>query len=652
MKKILNIALAAAMLTLACACNKVLDEQPRTFYEPGFFKTEAGVQGGLTSLYRSLRLVYGQGYYFNSLETGTDEYTYGWSADNNFKDADLSGVGSLTPSSCRSEVLWNMAFGTINTANGIIENATESGLDAQYIAEAKFFRAFFYFQLVKTFGGVPLDLGAGELKFNSIPSRVSVRNTVPEVNDKIFADLVDAEKDLPATDRMTGTATKTAARLVLAQAYLTYAWWLENPKGIPTYPECSRDASEASSYFQKAYDTALAAINDPGPFALQETFRDVSLGPNDRNSEIVLYADHNNISEQYNESSFGWSNGNAPENFVGWFVIWNYSGDMKIRYKLCDDDDDKKTFNPVQREAVQALGRPWTRMAPTVEALRKFADDRDSRRDGTFTTVFRANWVRGGEKTESAIGANNLPVHMGEPILTFLFNETEDNTINYRVSKDDKEQALIGAAIGAGEKAGRSDFVYDINHINRRVYPAIWKHGPYRTDNDGTGLGSPNGASTRPFNILKFSELYFIAAEAAVKGASGAKSAKDLLSVIVKRAGKWNYSNAEDAAVEADYGDALVADMPSAITIDYILDERMREYFADGIRWFDLARTQTWAERAGKYTIANSYEAPTEHTRTIDNFMYLRPIPQTQINGLVMDEADKKAYQNPGYPTE
>ena len=188
MKKILNIAIAAAMLTLGCACTKVLDEQPRTFYEPGFFKTEAGVQGGLTSLYRSLRLAYGQAYYFNSLETGTDEYTYGWSADNNFKDADLSGIGSLTPSSHRSDVLWMMAFGAINTANGIIENAEDSKLDVQYIAEAKFFRAFYYFQLVKTFGGVPLDLGAGELKFNSIPSRVSVRNTVPEVYDKDFPD--------------------------------------------------------------------------------------------------------------------------------------------------------------------------------------------------------------------------------------------------------------------------------------------------------------------------------------------------------------------------------------------------------------------------------------------------------------------------------
>ena len=34
--------------------------------------------------------------------------------------------------------------------------------------------------------------------------------------------------------------TKTVARLYLAKAYLTYAWWLKNPNNIPTYPECQR----------------------------------------------------------------------------------------------------------------------------------------------------------------------------------------------------------------------------------------------------------------------------------------------------------------------------------------------------------------------------------------------------------------------------
>lgn len=644
MKKILNIALAASLLFLGCACNKVLDEQkPRTFYEPTFFKTEAGVQGGLTSLYRSLRLIYGLGYYFNINETGTDEYTYGWSADSNFKDADLSGAGSLTPSSSRSRDLWEMAFKTINTANGIIENAEEAKLNIQYIAEAKFFRGFYYFQLVQTFGGVPLDLGSGSLKFNNKPVRVSVRNTVPDVYAAIFKDLEDAVKDLPDSPRKTGTATKAAARLVLAKAYLTYGWWLKNPKSIPTYPDCTRNSGEAATYFQKAYDTALAGIAEPGPFALQETFRDVSLGSNDRNSEILLYADHTDQSELFNESSFGWSNGNPPENFAGWMTIWNYCGDMKI------NTNDGKEINPVQREAIQALGRPWTRMAPTVEALLKFTDARDSRADGTFTIVYRGNWQKGSSQAPYCIGANGLQINQNEPVLSFLFNATNDASISY---------AKGNALVGAGVKAGRADFVYDINMINRHVYPALWKLGPYRTDN-GSGLGSPNGASTRPFNILKFSEFYFVAAEAAVMGATGAKSAKDLLAVIVKRAGKWTYSNAADAPVSADNGDALVADMPATIDINYILDERMREYFGDGFRWLDLVRTQTWAERAGSYTIGDDYYKADDpathvrsHTRTIEDYMYLRPIPQNQINGLVMDEADKAAYQNPGYPTK
>ena len=48
--------------------------------------------------------------------------------------------------------------------------------------------------LVQTFGGVPLDLGAGELKFNTSPSRKSVRNTVPEVYTKaIFPDLLTSD---------------------------------------------------------------------------------------------------------------------------------------------------------------------------------------------------------------------------------------------------------------------------------------------------------------------------------------------------------------------------------------------------------------------------------------------------------------------------
>ena len=83
--------------------------------------------------------------------------------------------------------------------------------------------------------------------------------------------------------------------------------------------------------------------------------------------------------------------------------------------------------------------------------------------------------------------------------------------------------------------------------ISRRVYPGLWKLGPYRTDN-GTGPGQPNAGSTRPYNIAKFSELYLIAAEAAVKGATTKpdKSARELVNVLRDRAGKWTFNNAEN----------------------------------------------------------------------------------------------------------
>ncbi|MEI9957324.1 MAG: RagB/SusD family nutrient uptake outer membrane protein [Ferruginibacter sp.] len=191
---------ALIVLFSSSGCKKILKEEPRSTYTPDFFKTDKGVQGGITSQYAHMRYIFGQPYYYNTLETGTDEYTWGQSADQNFKDMDMSGVGSITASSSRSDVLWPVAFSNINTASGIIENAAAVGVSNALIAEARFFRAFDYFLLVQTFGGVPLDLGAGILKFNTTAVRTSVRNTVPEVYTKgIFPDLIKAATDLPAT---------------------------------------------------------------------------------------------------------------------------------------------------------------------------------------------------------------------------------------------------------------------------------------------------------------------------------------------------------------------------------------------------------------------------------------------------------------------
>ena len=633
----------ALALIFATSCSDILDEQPRSIYEPTFFQTERGVEGGITSMYAHLRYIYGQAYYYNSCLTGTDEATYAQSADGNFKDADLSGVGSLTASSSRSDVLWGTAFSNINTANGVIENGSKVGVSDALLAEAHFFRGMDYFLLVQTFGGVPLDLGAGELKFNISTSRTSVRNTVPEVYTKaVFPDLKTAVTELPDKPRVTGGVTKTVARLYLSKAYLTYGWWLENPNNIPTYPECDRtdpDGHDAAWYYQQAYDIATEAIDNPGPYGLMESFYQVNAGPYDRNKEILLYADHTQEDEYYNGGSLSYGSGGAPDNFAGWMMNWNYT-DIQAK------DKDGNTISPVIRVAEQAYGRPWTRMAPPHGVFTKTFKDKtkDSRYDGTFTTVYRGNWSTNGKDWTTVSGANGIAVAEGEPLLTFL--PEDDPNIQY-------PDGAGNSNTGAGVITGRGDYVMGPSAISRRVYPGLWKLGPYRTDN-GTGPGQPNAGSTRPYNIAKFSELYLIAAEAAVKGATTKpdKSARELVNVLRDRAGKWTFSNAENKEMDEDYGSQLTAETPATIDINFILDERSREYFGEGYRWFDLVRTQKWNEYADEYQICGTEKGDREiktYTRTIKPGHYLRPIPQGQLDGMEMSADEKKNYQNPEY---
>ena len=636
--KIRVLGTAALALFLTASCSDILDEQPRSSYDPTFFKTEKGVEGGVTSMYAHLRYIYGQAYYYNSCLTGTDEATWGWSADGNFKDADLSGVGNLTATTCRSDALWGTAFSNINTANGVIENGAEVGVNESLVSEARFFRAFDYFLLVQTFGGVPLDLGSGELKFNITPSRTSVRNTVPEVFTKaIFPDLLTAIENLPANPRVTGGVTKTVARLYLAKAYLTYAWWLKNPNNIPTYPECQRtdpDGHDAAWYFQQAYDVAVTAIENPGPFGLQESFWMVNAGPNDRNMEILLYADHTQEDEYYNGGSLSYGGGGAPDNFAGWMMNWNYTDARSA--------DNQAVIN---RIAEQCYGRPWTRMAPPLGVFTKtFADKvNDSRYDGTFTTVYRGNWSTAGQNWESVTNANGMKVKEREPIFSFVFQDMDKIDYAGEGSKSN---------LGAGTLPGRPDWVLGLDAVGRYVYPGLWKLGPYRTDN-GSGAGQPNAGSTRPYNIAKFSELYLVAAEAAVEGAAtqAGKSVRDLVNVLRARAGRWTYSNAEYKEVDRDFSAEMTAATPATIDINYILDERSREFYGEGYRWFDLVRTQKWNEYADSYVICGGKgdHNPQTYSRTIEAFHYLRPIPQGQLDGMEMTEEEKDAYQNPGY---
>ena len=648
------------MIGSLVSCSDILTETPRSIFTPEYFKTDAGVMGGLNYMYFHLRYLQPNGYYYETCEAGTDEYTWGQNVNADSKNLDFSGAGAITADNCQTYRLWNNVFPNINTASGIIENATASGtISAALIAEARFFRAWDYLMMVQTFGGVPLDLGAGELKFNTSTSRTSIRNTVPQVYTKaIFPDLLKAVNDLPATSRLTGTANKTLASLYLAKAYLTYGWWLQNPNNIPTYPVCDRtdpDGHNAAWYFQQAYTVATAAIgNAPTAIGLMTYYYDVNVGSKDYNKEVLLMADHTQSSALYNGQDLSYSTGGDLDYFANWMTTFNYTN-----LKSSSSATTWTNVGSVSRYVIQSEGRPWAGIATPISVFTNtFADKtNDSRYDGTFGTVFRGNWTQAGNSATTLYGANFLPVKNGDPVLTFL--DSDPGTVVYPASG-----VLTNSGVGAGVMPGRADFVVAPRAISRLVYPSLWKIGPYRTDN-GTGLGGQNAGNTRPFPIAKFSELFLIAAEAAVKGATTSAvagtyandgTARGLINVLRARAGKWYWSNNGNAALVADNSAAMIAATPTTIDINYILDERSRELFGEAHRWFDLVRTQTWSARAGSYEICDITGASTgDHvpvivTRTIPTTAYLRPIPKGTIDGFTAMTADERtAYQNPGY---
>jgi hypothetical protein len=581
-----------------------LEEEPRSSYTAEYFKTPEGIAAALTSVYSDLRWFYGPiGLLYYSVN-GTDEATAGDNADGFAKNIDAynfdTGVSTNNP-------IWDNTFPFINTCNGIVDLGAEAGVDPALIAEAKFLRAHHYFLLVRSYGGVPLDLGSGELKLNTSPIRFSVRNSVEEVYDVIIKDLQDAIEVLQPNPRVIGGANKVVAQHFLAKVYLTYGWWLE------------RNGKSAGNYYQQAYDTALDAIRNSGDFRLQTTFRDVNLAANDRNKEWLFFADHTDQSYTYDDSASG--SGGSEAN-----------AHMKSnRSNLAITADFELTVNGnkfVWRQAVQDVGRPWRSIAPTYETLTKtFADkENDSRYAGTFTTLHRANY--------QAVPSWNGVVLKGMNDIEIVDGDTAHYYPTYEING-----LLYDADNRFAYLPNKPYAIWTPSLTSRHNFPGCWKFGPDRADKVPQ-TGSFNDASTRPFPIAKLSETYLIAAEAAVKGAStqGGYSARDLVLVLRKRAA---FPGREDA---------IVAATPDAIDIDYILAERSRELWAECHRRYDLIRTGKLEEYAGQYSICENRSIVKQTvTRNIQSHHYLFPIPQGQFDNMDMTDEEKKNYQNPGY---
>lgn len=311
MKNIFFI-IAIMILLFTGGCSDFLEETPQSFLSPTtFFNSEKNIEIGVNGIYDVLGNRglgdninfgnYNQGL-FSMGVVGTDQMrSLADNTSNRFHQMDLF---AYTSSSEIPRDVWRAHYIGINRANTVI-NRTEPLLNNEnfdsekvkrYLAEARFLRAFFYFNLVRFYGDIPLKLT--ETASLTAEDVVSIaRSPILDIYEQIEKDLLFAQQYLLLPSQMNdsdnGRAKKTAAWSLLARVYTTWA----------TYP--LKDTSKwalAKEYAKKVIDS--------GEHKLLDNFIDV-FGIEDRsteiNDEIIFAVKFSNVVNE--GSSLGGHNG-------------------------------------------------------------------------------------------------------------------------------------------------------------------------------------------------------------------------------------------------------------------------------------------------------------------------------------------------------
>lgn len=232
MKRIISIATMFSLLMLFSCVE--LDLVPYSQFSPeNFFKNESDANSAVIAAYSGFMNTTVFNQYSEVVHTqGTDDAE--WGNGRNTGNSDKNDFDKLkyTPESKLVYTFWTAYYAGINKCNYAIDNIlamAESTITeekrAVFIGEAKFIRAFYYFELARYFGGVPVVTK----QTTSLEGLKVTRNSADEVYNLIISDLEYASEVLPVKSQYSSTelgrATKGAALGLLSKVYLTKEDW-------------------------------------------------------------------------------------------------------------------------------------------------------------------------------------------------------------------------------------------------------------------------------------------------------------------------------------------------------------------------------------------------------------------------------------------
>lgn len=327
--KIKSVLLLLAVITFTGCSEDYLDKtEEYTIDSENYFNSEDDYYNALIGVYDIL-----QSTYVNVLlgEIASDNTLSGGESATDVIGFQQVDEMSHTPINDNLDDVWDWNFAGVQRANYILEFQDKTDFEGKetIIAETRFLRAYFTFELLKWFGPIPIK---GDERFVLGDEQTIPRASREEVYNQIESDLQFAIDNLDYTAPETGRATKGAAMALKGKVHL----------------------------FQEEFDDAanvLTTLIDNGPYALSD-FETLFEQEGENNEESVFEVQYTG-EEGAGFDCLQCSEGNVAVGFQG---IRNYSGPLfesgfsfnvptQEAYDMFSDEDIRKDLSILDIEA-------------------------------------------------------------------------------------------------------------------------------------------------------------------------------------------------------------------------------------------------------------------------------------------------------------
>ena len=701
------LSMLALLGTTSCG-EDFLKEDAGHKYTDALLEDEAGALKMAAGLYGNIRWHFGYEWAYGITLYGCDEFTNGadltsepWNTyDNRLNPQDCTPALGAANKNCPAvSALWDEMYYGISTANLVIAKAVNvSNEDSRNKAmgEAYFLRGYNYYRLFCQYGGVVLQLDPADGTVKKNFDRASEDETLAQ----IISDFENAYKMLPTDKwRGNGTWTKYTAAHFLAKALL--------------YRQSERCASWASKYDKNSDLNRVVSLCDEviNACPLASDYWDLYAKwtgvdcKNEGLSEILMAAEHNEDNStqgRFGNRTYNYFDPQFSNFSGGWVQRGQYIGGMDFQrcrpteytYSVFDNVNDArmwKTFKTVYglNHAQKTDAAIMSENGITADQVPDLGDEgilfilnkkSDKRFDGepygtfgrggvahSFVNPLTGKWV-----------PNAFPTFMNGKYVLYNYG-VSGNTATSNVfcginktadgsrtgEKGDAHRDVIMARTGetylvkAEAQVRLGQYADALSTVNKLRARGQWKKGEDRSyytdgsmaflkadggdkDNSTAAANSVKKNKDKSGKILTNTEAYYASMTHTNSYylSTGIDVTTDASDLQIK---SYTQLPAEDEEILKTIGASGDYDR----MLNFIMNERTRELLGEWNRWDELARTGLLVKRAKAF---NPEAAPNVQ----DRHMY-RPIPQKFIDtlqhedGTNLSDAEKKAWQNPGY---